>query len=1515
MFDAEQVIMGTYLIVGITAFIYAIGGLMRGAFKTAYFALGTLVSATVVFFIAYHASIWWFFGTPEALISFIDVQLARIDAAIPSEVLVVLEQPSVFYLAVMLAELVFKIVFFIIFFGLAIYIVRFFLFRIPWWIFFNKMRYTYTTEPDRRGRPKRVRKKKPQKRFLGFLIGGVQGALIGILAFIPLTALASLFSNYDADTLSGDMWTVDGMELSEVVAYTHAIRESGAGSFAANIAIGDKTLDTYIFDMALSARNRDPQNPGRVALREELKVFLDMVPILDQAGVLEEDFDVDDMTREQAETLKGLFDVLSQSKLLPLALPVAAEYAVQLDEAQEFLEGYEPDLSVLYTIDWAREFGLFGDVFLAAFDVIEGQDLDDLDPFDLPQAQIVALFHTIAELETIEKLLPIAVDYALQRDDVLELLDGMVLDLSEIVWQDEIRNLGDLLEAFLQIGLNHLDDLDAEFDVLKQIDFDALEVVVEVLFRSELLDVILRGVIERLSLDFVPEAYEDVAEQIWEDIDVANLDFENEFLAVVNILRVISLLDVDEDDTEKLTASIGQLSDADVNRLVDALMQSVLLDKGLEPIIIRLIEEAELDHWIIVRADMDIDWADELRAVFLTVRNVFQAPLDLDNFEQNKPADVFGQIDLDILMRSKILTTSIAHFLVAETAEEGLLEGFIFIDYLAEDDAWFDVYDGDTLVVKGEVRKLFEAIFILIEGLDVSFETISDDPTALSLDFLFEPLGRNESDGVDDFDRILDSQVIYQTLDRLIQDNLDVLADALPMEDFTLTLPAGILVSGGPDEGRVRREEIRALVEAAQVLGFDDIDGIDFSESFLLDLEVTTVETVLDASLIYILIEAFAHDFLTSQNFPVTEVMLETEQGFEGLLARAELVRVFRSFSLLGLTELDTFEASFSLVTDLVGANEDDGLDDFDRVLASDTLHAIISDLLLGIDMLTIPESVRDTEPNGFELISRIELRAVIEAVTVLELDSDDFDLDFGNLLDLEDEDIDTLLASRIIHETLSSIIVDLPAIIIPTFAHENMDASQPLTADEIKALWAAAMVLSLDETLDFSLETVGNLTPSELDTIFASDIIYATVEEVLQTAPISIPPQARETVGPETGMIRRDEVKAVVQAVSRLGLSGDDFTVDLESASTLDDADWDILLESVIIRQTISDAIEPIVTGLLSSPPSSIYEDETTGLITDQELRAFFKALSLLGIADGDSVSVELNHITSLIGQNEADGEDDMDRVLQSDIIYAQLSDLIINGLDGVLVIPPDALEATGDYEDMVKRSEIYDLTAALVDLGLNDFNDISFDFDNDFNLGTESGIDALADQMRILNTSIILRAELDTAVDTMLTFVGIVHVDADANLTQAEWDEEIDTLSNILKAAGGSDTLGAGLDFNVYDGATVDQTRLDDIETILKLTVDSYKIDHREEIPRMMLVGINGIFAGMPAFTIDENDLEPVEPDDAATWYMEVDALIEVIEAGSIFAFDQDAASYTAFDAALQNSQLLAGYQPTWP
>ncbi|TVP94597.1 MAG: hypothetical protein EA374_06535 [Acholeplasmatales bacterium] len=1516
IFDAEQVILGTYILVGFTTFLYAVGGLLRGAFKTAYFALATLISATLVFIVAYHASVWWFFATPDALLSFVDAQLGRFDVAMPAELLTAFEHAPTLYLAVMIAELALKVVFFIALFGIAIYIVRFFLFRIPWWFFFNKMRYTYETETNRRGKPQRIRKKKPQRRLIGMLIGGVQGALIGLLAFVPVTALASLFDNFDPDMMTGDMWEAEGIEIAEVVEYSHLVRQSGAGSYAASFPIGEKTLDIFLFDMALSARNRDPQNPGRVALREELKIVMDMIPILDQAGVLDENFDPDTLTREQVETLSGLFHLLGESKLIPLALPVAAEYAVQLEAVQEVLAGYEPDLSVLYDIDWAGELNRFGDVFLAAFDVMEGQSFDDVDFFDLPQEKIVMLFHKIAALEVVEKLVPIAVDYALQREDVLELLDGMVLDLSDIVWQDEVRNLGDLLEAFLEIGLERLDDLDAGFDVLKLIDYDALEVVVQVLFRSELLDVVLRGVIERLSLDFVPDAYYDVAEQIWQDIDVPNLDFENEFLAVVNLLRVVSLLDFDEEDTDKLMTSIGQLSDNDIDRLIAALMQSVLLEKGLEPLIIRLLEEAELDHWIIVKPDMDIVWQDELRAVFVTVRNVFESPIDFDDFEKNSPAALFGNIDLDILMRSKILTTSFAHFLVAETAAEGMLEGFVFIDYDADDAAWFDVYDGDTLLVKGEVRKLFEAIFILIEGLDATFEEISEDPTALNLDFLFGTLGRNEDGGIDDFDRVLASNVIYQTLDRLIQDNLDVLEEALPIQDFTLTLPSGMVVGEGVDEGRILRAEIRALVEAAKALGFDDIDGLDFSETFLLELDVATVETVLDASLIYMLIEAFARDFLSTQGFPMTAAMMETDAGFSGLLARAELVRVFRSFSLLGLTELDTFNASFSLVTDLIGANVDGDGDDFDRLLASEILHAIIADLLLGIDALTIPASVRYIEPNGVELITREELRAVIEAVTVLGLDSDAFDFDFGNLLDLDDDDLDTLLASRIIHETLSSIILDLPAVVVPDFAHEAMDASLPLAAEEIKHLWRAAMVLSLDESLDFSLETVGTLAVADLDTIFTSDIIYATVEDVLQGTPVSIPAQALEDSGPATGMIRRDEVKALIRAVARLGITGDDFTVDLESTSLLDDEDWDVLLASVIIRQTISGAVAPIVAGLASAPPSTIYEDVDTELISEQELRAFFRALSLLGIADGDSVPVDLNHITGLVGQNVDDGEDDMHRVLQSDILYAQLSDLIINGLEGVLFIPSEAYESDGDYEDMVKRTEIYDLTAALVDLGLNDFSAISFDFDNDFDLATDAGIDALADQMRILNTSYILRAELDRAVDTMLAFVGIVHVDATTTLDKAQWDEEIDTLSSLLKTAGGSGTLGAGLDFNVYGVGGVDQDRLNTIEALLKLTVDSHKIDHTQEIPRMMAQGLDGIFGGDPALTIDENDMDPVTPNDAATWYLEIEALMVVLATGSTFAAVQTPENFIAFEDAIGGSQLLAAtYTPTFP
>ncbi|MFP4478789.1 MAG: hypothetical protein ACLFPM_05105 [Candidatus Izemoplasmatales bacterium] len=464
-------------------------------------------------------------------------------------------------------------------------------------------------------------------------------------------------------------------------------------------------------------------------------------------------------------------------------------------------------------------------------------------------------------------------------------------------------------------------------------------------------------------------------------------------------------------------------------------------------------------------------------------------------------------------------------------------------------------------------------------------------------------------------------------------------------------------------------------------------------------------------------------------------------------------------------------------ITDLEGENQQELLllfTDVDlTVLLNSTLtsNALINifsgqaEIDMNIDFLVIPNS-NDIQWNDTinELTGEVtqagELRNVLISLNILVQQLDNINMDDPQIKDLSnltDEDIDQMFESVILVASISQLITDLDTgdfnLVIPD---RVLDENQYIIKEEVtsifKALTMAAREIPCDDgneacaDIGFDMDKVTQLSSDNIDTLFASDILYATTGSMLNDfEELVVPIDIKEDLlvdGQTISIPSKAEIKNTFSAITALGISdfenlsmsGDlllNLAVDPETDPTsLDTSKTDKIFASKILHATISYFIleETDVTPPETSPliipyyATEDYENTTSNVvryydnegevdyISDHELTQLLRAILILEISDFSTV--DTLDISTIILNSET--------ILDSAILHATFSDQIMN-LDGSgLVIPNkdevdnDLKITTGELEEQttfIIKSELIATLDSLEVLEITDFENPTID------------------------------------------------------------------------------------------------------------------------------------------------------------------------------------------------------------
>ncbi|PKL01519.1 MAG: hypothetical protein CVV56_00630 [Tenericutes bacterium HGW-Tenericutes-1] len=382
-----------------------------------------------------------------------------------------------------------------------------------------------------------------------------------------------------------------------------------------------------------------------------------------------------------------------------------------------------------------------------------------------------------------------------------------------------------------------------------------------------------------------------------------------------------------------------------------------------------------------------------------------------------------------------------------------------------------------------------------------------------------------------------------------------------------------------------------------------------------------------------------------------------------------------------------------------------------------------------GLDMIVVPDGIEWLiyDEDGVTIIGG-ELQYILEALSAMT--SVLGEIDFENLSpavlsELSDESIDTIFESRVLVASLSSVLLGIELgdfeLIVPFNA---VDEDYYILKDEMKSmLKAVKLIMELpecdEETEDCTnlepdyLANALSLTDSEIDTLLASNILKATVGNLITDMnqdPLVIPNSVLEGVQIAFPEIRReetiniisgDEIKKVIQAVMVFEITDfENMTIDasiiskLEGADTpgvIDEAKLTKIFASGVIHATISDIIlelmntdEPFITVPYFEEDGVTevrYTEDTLNYISVDELKAVLRALHSVNITDFENVEASLD-INAIL--------ENVDLLLESAVLQATISKQLLDMSD-TIVVPETYF---GDVAIQIEVGEVAELT-----------------------------------------------------------------------------------------------------------------------------------------------------------------------------------------------------------------------------
>ncbi|MBN2540479.1 MAG: hypothetical protein JXB08_03020 [Bacilli bacterium] len=530
--------------------------------------------------------------------------------------------------------------------------------------------------------------------------------------------------------------------------------------------------------------------------------------------------------------------------------------------------------------------------------------------------------------------------------------------------------------------------------------------------------------------------------------------------------------------------------------------------------------------------------------------------------------------------------------------------------------------EGDFYLSTDEIGHLLDALDILGET-----DNLADFGGTLSISNLFE--SQDSVNYAYNRSTLLASAIMHAT----ITDQIQALDPGVG--ERTIIIPIDGLASEPVKlytvisaDYFIDKDEISHLLDALDLLGFNGADLSGFGGA--LDISGISTDTQKNTVLNSVIIHATISRQLLNLADDVLIVPLYSEDGelaiyaiqstpdVETFIVKTEIKAILTAFNEMGFGNLTTGMPA-EITSDVFFDNP--GL-----YLQSSSIQATLSQKLFDINesstILIFPDFDIRTDPDTDLIIDQSDVTYILKAELLLlmaamdEMGLTDFtDVQITPLI-MQNKNYQTITDSAIMQATISDNILNGATdessavsgkLIVPAYFHETIAvetvATDWIEQTELMHLLAAFSEFGLDSFNSIDASNFNTLTGTQIDIITTSGSMHTTIDYMLQNngnISGSIPSKAIDSYDYVAyDMVTPDEIRCFILATNVIAQPGDsitNITFDVTIIQGLDSGERDIVLDSMIVRNMLTDELEAKMTLDdpldLYWPDNSDYED-----------------------------------------------------------------------------------------------------------------------------------------------------------------------------------------------------------------------------------------------------------------------------------------------------------------------------------
>lgn len=1356
-----------------------------------------------------------------------------------------------------------------------------------------------------------------------------------------------------------------------------------------SIKIQGTEFDTFIFDKIFEIDNGETTFSIRKELNTVLEVvgILDQsVEIVqNEEGSFNIFKTIESLSEEEIETI---FNKLSELEIIRFVVPVALETAEISIKYKNVEEGESADLTadtnlldlitVLKDTDYKKLIGDLGNIVRdvkglydsANISLEEGFNYDIL--LNLDETKLQNVLNSIGELTIIDELYSVVIssyaeeingslDTYMVLNPNLKIVDGYYyindinteieaiseyieditvkindemkwvivnevdgeeyateidatnnyfeINLSDIVITDEIKNIGNIYSSFKALGVTSIDSFKKIFDdsiEAKPIDYskftyDNLNNISKALLNSQIISKASGNIMVMVN-NMLPNEYHNMI-TIPRKLEAGDL---TSLLVLGKVVLQSGLISQGE------SIDYAGLFTEYKKDLLDALKGSDLITNNLTPIVGTLLSSVFGENIVVIPEDLD--WGLELEPLFDSVELLLQT------------GAASGTVDLE-----KVDTDALALALSKSRIITGSMNGII--KFLLES---VDM-GGLEIKVREDIVWDYNEIHSVLESAMIVLDIFTPEEGEESADFITELT--NLSD--DDIDTLLSSKLISSVMANLIY---DMASEGGQLEGILV-----VKVEPTNDAFWLGTEtsdgELVKLLRNAKLL----MDGVDLSsEDVTSDLlnkvinltnninpqegETDEVGQLLDSK---ILSDTIIFQVLS--NAEDTELLVVNlsedderwlDRGEEGNKTPGEIRSIFSAINIIfgdeDSIDLGNINLDLGKLINLTDQEQDQILESVIIVdTAVDKLKAMAGDEKSVL--VVVEEHITDWKK---------EIKTILSSAKIILLDDgngnydlENTDVDLNKLYNLEEDEIDLILSSEIMMDTMIVTVVDANALATDKLEKEiyteayikagiivDQDTWQDsldkktqnliLTSneiwrdkvieDEVSKGEIHKLLNATGELIEDGSFNVDNILHSNTNIIFDSrimlDTFYYELHNLENGSLNGIILIKDGTVEDKTEAVNFVEgIKVIIykdknpEEVNITTMGTSDF--DMNIFTTLTDDEINKFTSSNILRYSGAKQAHGLLTDTLSDYILLKSDDANSQIIEVENdlanLICVLRDLKEQGIDyNNDSVNGAFNFdmfetaLSSGETEEERNSQADgiADTMTRSIIITQSLNKMFTKVLSGELndeqmedICGPgkDEIELTKTEWVGKDESDIGELKRLL--RIFTSVRQFSGDAANNSNI---TNTEEITKPLKGINHSLVLHGLLPSFVDTALDNVKAWKSGEEPSSVE-EWDSEIDTVANLVVTVN---DLGEDLGtLSVYGENAISAQ---DLGVVLRLVNKSIILDINK-IKEPIASGVKD------AFSLDNKPvIGNVYPDDELHWNIEIDNLVIVIE-----------------------------------